>query len=56
MTGVVGGQGVELADLSADGFELLFEASDVMDGIVGGDGVVEFDEGAFFGCVDADFG
>ena len=51
--GVVGGQGVELADLLADGFELLFEASDVMDGIVGGDGVVEFDEGAFFGCVDA---
>jgi len=52
-TGVVGGQQIELADLLAQGFEFAFEASDVVDGVVGGDGLVEFDEGALFGCVDA---
>jgi hypothetical protein len=50
---VVGGQRVELADLLAEWFEVLFEASDVVDRVVSVDGLVEFEEGAFFGCVGA---
>ena len=51
--GVVGGQRVELADLSAEWFEVVFEASDLVDRVVRCDSSVEFGECAFFGRVDA---
>ena len=51
--GGVCGQRVELADLLTEGFEVLFEAPDLVDRVVCCDCLVEFEEGSLFGCVDA---